>query len=129
MPGEPVPGHVGDGVDAVAERTSVSAAARLSRRMPDDRLRPFRIVALGERQAGADRLRQHQHVTGAPARLAEHLVGVHDALHRQTEDRLGVADRVAAGDRASRLGHDLRGGLEDRRDRVASGSARGTPRR
>ena len=86
--------------------------------MPGDR-RVARHRRPGEREAGAERLRQHSTSPERATRLAEHLVGVDDALHREPEDRLGVADRVAAGDGAPRLGDHLRGSLEDRRDRVA----------
>ena len=70
-------------------------------------------------EAGAERLRQHEHVARPGAALAEHPVGVHDTLHGEPEDRLGVADRVPAGDRAAGLGDDRGGGVEDRGDRLA----------
>ena len=58
-------------------------------------------------------------VAGPGAGLAEHAVGMDDALHGEPEDRLRVADRVAAGDRAAGLGDDGRGGVEDGRHRPA----------
>ena len=119
VPGEAVSRHIRDGVYPVAERTERLGGRPVQASHARDRRVAFRIVALGEREARAERLRQHQHVTGAPTRLAEHLVRVHDALHGQPEDRLGVADRVAAGNGAARLGHHSRGRFEDRRDRVA----------
>ncbi len=50
--------------------------------------------------------------------LAEHRGRVDDALHGQPEDRLGVADRVPAGDGAAGLGDHCRRSVEDRDDRL-----------
>ena len=115
--GEPVPGHVGDGVDIGPERDE-----RLGRRA----VQPPHVVdgdalvvglTRGERQARAERLRQQHDVTGPGARLAQHAVGVDDALHGEPEDGFRVADRVAACHRAPGLGDDDRRGVEDRRHR------------
>lgn len=39
-----------------------------------------------------------------------------EAIDHEAEERLGVADRVAAADRAAGLGNDTGGGVEDGRD-------------
>ena len=117
--GEAVPGHVGDGVHAVAERPQRLGSRPVERPHPGDRHRLVGVGAGSQREAGADRLREHQHVAGGGARLAEDAVGVHDALHGEAVDRLGVADRVTAGHGPTGLGDRAGTGLEDRHDRLA----------
>ena len=127
--GEAVAGDVGDGVHGVAERLQRLGRGAVERAHPGDGRRLVVVAAAGEHEAGAERLGQHQHVARSGARLAEDPVGVDEPLHGEPEDRLRVADRVAAGDRAAGLGDDRRGRVEDGGDRARAGSARGRRRR
>ena len=53
---------------------------------------------------GAERLRQHEHLPGSPARVREHARGVDEAGDGVAELDLRVAHGVAAEERAARLG-------------------------
>ena len=55
--------------------------------------------------AGPERLRQDEPVARPRAALAQQPVGMGGADDREAVLRLGVADRVAAGERAARLAH------------------------
>ena len=74
--------------------------------------------AAGEHDARADRLGDDERVAGAGPALAEHLVRMDEALHREAEDRFLGPDRVAAADHAAGLGDDVCRGAEDGGDRL-----------
>ena len=75
------------------------------------------LASAAHEEARAEALRQQQDVAGPRAALAEQPVGMRGADDREPVLRLGVADRVAAGEDAARLA-DLRGrSLEHRRER------------
>ena len=84
--GQPVPGHIGDGMHAIAERPQRLGSLPVERLHPGDRYRLVGVGAGGQREASADRFREHQHVAGGGARFAEDAVGVHDALHGEAVD-------------------------------------------
>ena len=85
---------------------------------PVDRGRQVRLArpALAgarHQHAGAERLREEEPVAGPGAALAQQLVGMGGADHREAVLGLGIADRVAAGERAARLAHLGRRARED----------------
>ena len=69
-------------------------------------------------EPGTERLGQQEPVADLSAALAQDPVGVHHPGDRQPVLRLGVADRVTAGEDAAGLADLRRGALEDRGERV-----------
>ena len=111
MPGEAEAGDVGQRVDLVPQR-------RLARRLVErGRHRQHLALEVGGRvlpgavrvedHAVAERLGQHERVAGARADVGEDTIGVHHAGDREAVLRLGVLDRVPAGEAGARLGHLL----------------------
>ena len=80
-----------------------------------------------EQDARADGLGEHEGVARAGARLGPDPVGVHQALHREAEDRLLGADGVTPRHDTPRLGHDRGRGREDG-PTTSTGGARERPR-
>ena len=118
MPGQAVAGDIGDGMHRAAQRLQLLRRSAVQPTHARDRRRLVGRGPAGQRQPGAERLAEHQHIARPAATLAEHLRRVHDTLHGQPEDRLGIADGVPAGDGATGLGNNGRRGVEDRDDRI-----------
>ena len=107
-------GDVGDRVRR--ERPQHLRRSGVERCHPAGRLREIALPR--EHEPRAERLRQEDRVAGAGAALDPDAVGMDGADDREPVLRLGVADRVPAGeDRAGRA-HLLVGAREDRRDEV-----------
>ena len=69
-----------------------------------------------EHDACAKRLREHECIARQRAGLPEHARRMHGSSHGQPVLRLGIVQRVAAGDDAARLGHLLRAAEQDARE-------------
>ena len=67
----------------------------------------------------AQRLRDHQDVANQRALFTEDAIGVHQALHRESEDGLRVADGVPAGNSATCFGNHCGRSVEDGNDGFA----------
>ena len=118
MAGQAVAGDIGGRVDRAAQRLQFFGSRSVQLAHTEDRRclvirRPAR-----QRQPSSERFAEHQHIARQTTALAEHLRRIDHALYREAEDRLGIADRVAAGDRAAGFSDHSRGGIEDRHDRV-----------
>ena len=98
VPEQPEPGDVGRRVSAGARAASRRLALSSSSPPPRPPRRARSPLDRGRDRAEADRLGEHEHVAGPGAGVGEHPVGMHGARHREAVLRLGVVDRVAAGD-------------------------------
>ena len=78
-----------------------------------------------EDERRAERLREEEGVAGARAGLRPDAVGLDGADDGEPVLRLGVADRVAAGEDRARRAHLRVGAVEDRARRVSVGSSSG----
>ena len=103
-------GDVGDGVRR--ERPQHVGRAVVEHRHPPRRLGDVALPR--EHEPGAERLRQEDRVARPGAALRPDAVGMDGADDREPVLRLGVADRVAAGEDRARRAHLFVGGREDR---------------
>ena len=118
MPEEAEAGDVGRGMHRVAELERSVAGARVERGHDahrfGDELGCGGVTLHGSRDhTEADRLGQHEVVAGLGAGVGEDAVGMHGADDRKAVFRLGVVDRVAAGDERTGGAHDVGPAVEN----------------
>ncbi len=109
-------GHVGGGAGAGRDGGPGGSAVELAHDR-DGFLEHRRggEVALrrGRRQARAERLAQHERVSGPPAGVGQHPLGIDDAADGEPVLGLGVVDRVAAANDGTGRGNGLEAAGED----------------
>ena len=125
VPGEPEAGDVGDGVRP--DQANQIGGRPVQRPHPADRLVEHRQPALGaaEHERGPERLRQIERVPGTRARLRPDAVRADGADDGEPVLRLGIANRVAAGQHRAGRPHLRLGAVEDGADESRPGSSSG----
>ena len=113
--------HIGGGHDPLAHqdlRRDPVETAHLVDGGLQIRVRRLALPRARDEDPGPESFRQQEPIAGSCATLAQELVGVRRADHRETVLGLGVADRVAAGKGATGFADRGRRALEDRGEHV-----------
>jgi hypothetical protein len=63
--------------------------------------------------AGAERLREHEHIADPGAGVAPDAIGMHETRHREAVERLGRGDRMPAQDRSAGRERDIGPATQD----------------